>query len=433
MKQRSSQIPVPSPALFRSNRKRLRELLPPGSLAVLNANDVLPTNADGVLRLQPNSDLYYLSGIAQEESVLVLAPDAFDEKQREILFLREPNPHLAIWEGHKLSKEDARKVSGIRNVQWLSAFSAEFRKLMGDAERVFLNHNEHKRAVVEVETRDARFIRQCQQQYPLHQYHRLAPYLHRLRIRKSPAEIALIRHASAITGRAFRRVLRRVKPGVGEHEVEAEFAHEFIRNRCEFAYSPIVASGPNSCVLHYLENRRICRSGEVLLLDVAAKYLLYNSDLTRTLPVNGHFTRRQRRVYDAVLRVQRAMTQAIVAGKLHRDWQKEAEIAMEKELVDLKLLSLREIRRQDPDHPALKRYFMHGLGHVIGLDVHDVGPMQELMAPGWVLTVEPGIYIPEERFGVRLENTVVLTEHGVVDLMEDIPIEAEEIEGLMHR
>jgi Xaa-Pro aminopeptidase len=304
---------------------------------------------------------------------------------------------------------------------------------MGDVEHVFLNHNEHTRAVVEVESRDARFIRECQQQYPLHQYHRLAPLLHRLRIRKSPAEIALIRHASTITGRAFRRVLRRVKPGIGEHEVEAEFAHEFIRNRCDFAYSPIVASGPNSCVLHYLENHRICRSGEVLLLDVAAKYHLYNSDLTRTIPVKGRFTRRQKRVYEAVLRVQRALTQAISPGKLHKDWQKEAEEAIERELVGLDLLSLREIRKQDPDQPALKRYFMHGLGHVIGLDVHDVGFMQEPMAPGWVLTVEPGIYIPEEKFGVRLENTVVLTENGVLDLMENIPIEIDEIEGLMNR
>lgn len=433
MKRRSLALPAPSASLFRSNRERLKQLLPPGSVAVLNANDVLPTNADGVLRLQPNSDLFYLSGIAQEESVLVLAPDAFDEKQREMLFLRQPNAQLAIWEGHKLDKDEARRISGIQNIQWLSAFPPEFRKLMGDAEHVFLNHNEHKRAVVEVQSRDARFIQDCQRQYPLHTYRRLAPYLHRLRLQKSPEEIDLIRHASAITGRAFRRVLRRVKPGIGEHEVEAEFAHEFIRNGCDFAYSPIIASGPNSCVLHYLENRRICRAGEVLLLDVAAKYLLYNSDLTRTIPVKGRFTRRQRQVYDAVLRVERAMTQAIGPGKLHRDWQKEAEAAIERELVGLKLLSLKDIRRQDPDHPALKRYFMHGLGHTIGLDVHDVGNMQAPMAPGWVLTVEPGIYIPEEGFGVRLENTVVLTEQGVLDLMDNIPIDAEEIENLMNR
>jgi Xaa-Pro aminopeptidase len=428
--------PVPRPPgapFYRANRERLRGLLPPGALVVVNANDILPSNADGLLRMQPNSDLLYLTGIAQEETILLLMPGAFEEKQREILFLREPNPHLATWEGHKLSREEAVKLTGIRNVQWLSAFPVEFHKLMCDAEQVFLNTNEHKRAVVEVETRDARFIRDCQARYPLHAYRRLAPLLHRLRVTKSPDEIALIRHAAAITGRAFRRVLRRVRPGIGEHEVEAEFAHEFIRNRCEFAYSPIVASGANSCVLHYLANDRVCRSGEVLLLDVAARYLGYNSDLTRTVPVNGRFTRRQRQVYEAVLRVERAMTSAIAPGKLHRDWQKEAEAAVEKELVDLKLITTRDIRRQDPDRPALKRYFMHGLGHVIGLDVHDVGLMHQPMQPGWVLTVEPGIYIPEERFGVRLENTVVLTEDGIDDLMSDIPIEADEIEGLLRR
>jgi Xaa-Pro aminopeptidase len=427
--------PVPPPALgarvFRANRDRLRPLLPPGSLVVVNANDVLPTNADGTLRLQPNSDLFYLSGITQEESVLVLAPDAFDEQAREILFVREPNPHLSTWEGHKLTEDEARKISGVRTVKWLSSFAAEFRKLMCEAEQVFLNTNEHKRAVIEVETRDARFIRECQAQYPLHAYRRLAPLMHRLRLCKSPQEIAWIRYASQITGRAFRRALRRVKPGVGEHEIEAEFAHEFIRHRCDFAYSPIIASGRNSCVLHYLANDAICRPGQVLLLDVAAKCRQYHSDLTRTLPVSGRFSRRQRQIYDAVLRVLRELTAAIQPGKLHRDWQKEAEAAVERELIDLRLLTPSQVRRQDPDRPALKQFFMHGVGHVIGLDVHDVGLMNQPMQPGWVLTVEPGIYIPQENLGVRLENTVVLTEHGVENLMEHIPIEAEEIEALM--
>jgi Xaa-Pro aminopeptidase len=433
MKPKNSVPQAPGASFHRTNRERLRGLLPPGALVVLNANDILPTNADGVLRMQPNSDLVYLTGVTQEGTILLLMPDAFEEKQREILFVREPNAHLATWEGHKLSREEARKLTGIRNVQWLSAFPVEFHKLMCEAREVFLNTNEHKRAVVEVETRDARFIQDCRARYPLHAYRRLAPLMHRLRVTKSGEEIALIRHAAAVTGRAFRRVLRRVRPGIGEHEVEAEFAHEFIRNRCEFAYVPIVASGANSCVLHYIANDRVCRSGEVLLLDVAARHASYNSDLTRTVPVSGRFTRRQRQVYDAVLRVQRAMTQAIAPGKLHRDWQKEAEAATEKELVDLKLITPRQIRLQDPDWPALKRYFMHGLGHVIGLDVHDVGLMNEPMQPGWVLTVEPGIYIPEEGFGVRLENTVLLTETGIDDFMADIPIEAEEIESLMRR
>jgi Xaa-Pro aminopeptidase len=431
MKRRPVRSPELGVSFFRRNRDRLKELLPSGSVAVLNANDILPTNADGTLRLQPNSDLFYLSGIKQEESILVLAPQAHDERMREVLFLREPNPHLATWEGHKLERDEAIKVSGITNIQWLPAFGSEFRRLMGDAEQVFLNHNEHKRACVEVETRELRFIRDCQREYPLHDFRRLAPLMHRLRVEKSEEEVRMIRHACQVTGNGLSRVLKKVKPGIGEHEVEAEFAHEFIRNHCDFAYTPIIAAGANSCTLHYLENCRECRSGDVLLLDVGARYGMYSSDLTRTIPVNGKFNRRQRQVYDAVLRVLRLMTQAIVPGKLHRDWQKEAEAAVERELVDLKLLTTREIRKQDPHYPAVKRFFMHGLGHPIGLDVHDVGFMHEPMAPGWVLTVEPGIYIPEEGFGVRLENTVVLTEDGVVNLMEDIPIEAKEIESLM--
>jgi Xaa-Pro aminopeptidase len=431
MKTTSSTAPTLTAEFYTKNRERLRQLLPSGALVVLNANDLLPTNADGTLRLHPNADLQYLSGISQEESILVLAPDASDEKQREMLFLRQPNPHLATWEGHKLSKEEAQAVSGVRTVKWLSDFPAEFHKLMCEAEQVFLNSNEHKRAAVVVETRDARFIRDCQARYPLHTYRRLAPLMHRLRVQKSAEEIELIRHASRITGQAFRRVLRKVKPGVTEYGVEAEFAHEFIRNRCEFAYPPIIAAGANSCVLHYIANDQSCKAGQVLLLDVAARYQSYNSDLTRTLPVSGRFTRRQKAVYDAVLRVQRAMTAAITPGKLHRDWQEEAEAAMQEELLGLKLISRSEVRRQDPDQPALKRYFMHGLGHVIGLDVHDVGLMHEPMQPGWVLTVEPGIYIPEEGFGIRLENTVALSAEGIDDLMADIPIEAEEIESLM--
>lgn len=419
--------------VFTANRERLRLLLPANALAVVNANDLLPTNGDATLRMQANSDLYYLTGISQEESILVMAPDAFEEKQREILFLREPNPHLATWEGHKLSKEEASRISGVRQVKWLSEFRAEFHKLMCEVEHVFLNSNEHKRAVVEVESRDARFVCDCQARYPLHQYHRLARLLHRLRVVKSPEEVEVIRYACRVTGRAFRRILRRVRPGFGEYEVEAEFAHEFLRHRCDFAYPPILASGRNSCVLHYNTNDQVCRAGDLLLLDVAAKYPPYNSDLTRTIPVSGRFSRRQRKVYDAVLRVERALTEAAVPGKLHRDWQKEAEAAIEKELIDLGLLSLRAVRRQDPDQPLLKKYFMHGLGHPIGLDVHDVGVLSEPFQPGWVLTVEPGIYIPEEGFGIRLENTVLLTEKTPVDLMADIPIEADEIEELMNR
>ncbi len=424
--------PIPA-KLFVENREKLKKALPPHALAVVNANDILPTNADGTLLMHPNSDLFYLTGIEQEESILLLAPNAFNEKQREILFLREPNEHLTVWEGHKLSKEEAQKISGIAQVRWLSEFRTIFHQLMGEAEHVYLNRNEHARAAHEVETRDDRFVRDCQARYPLHQYQRLARILHPLRLAKADAEQELLRRACAITRAGFLRVLRVVKPGINEAEVEAEFAREFIRRHGWFAYNPIIAAGANSCILHYNENDKTCRRGDVLLLDVAASYGNYNADLTRTIPVSGRFTRRQRRVYDAVLRVLRALTKAAVPGKLHRDWQKEADALMTEELLALGLLKPRDVKKQDPDKPACKKYFNHGLGHPLGLDVHDVGPLCQPFAAGWVLTVEPGIYLPDEGFGVRLENDIVITDEGAVDLMADIPIEAEEIESLMQR
>jgi len=426
------QAPIPS-KLFVENRERLKTLLLPNSVAVVNANDILPTNADGTLRMHPNADLFYLTGIEQEESILLLAPNAFDEKLREILFLREPNEHLKVWEGHKHSKEEATKISGVKQVKWLSEFRGVFHRLMCECEHVYLNRNEHGRASQEVETRDDRFVRDCQSRYPLHDYQRLALLLRRLRVVKSDAELDLIRQACAITRAGFLRVLRVVKPGINEAEVEAEFAREFIRRRGAFAYNPIIAAGDSSCVLHYEQNDQPCRRGDLLLLDVAARYANYNGDMTRTIPVSGKFTRRQRRVYDAVLRVLRAMVKAAVPGKLHRDWQKESEALMTEELLALGLLKPRDVKKQDPDNPACKKYFNHGLGHPLGLDVHDVGSMRQPFAAGWVLTVEPGIYIPDEGFGIRLENDVLITDSGTVDLMADIPIEADEIETLMNR
>jgi Xaa-Pro aminopeptidase len=422
-----------NPELFISNRANLTKLMLPNSLAVVNANDVLPTNADGTFPLHPNSDLFYLTGVEQEESILLLYPDAHEEKMREILFLRETNELLATWEGHKLTKDDARKISGVERVEWLSEFRPLFHRLMCECDHVYLNSNEHKRAVIEVETREARFVKDTRARYPLHDYQRLARLMHQLRIVKSNLEIELLRQACDITKAGFLRVCRFVKPGVAETEVEAEFAHEFIRRGSDFAYWPIIASGKNACVLHYIQNDQICRGGELVLLDVAARYANYNADLTRTIPVSGRFTRRQRQVYNAVLRVLRQTSKAATAGKLPKEWQKEAQEFMEKELVDLGLLKPAEIRRQDPDKPALKKYFMHGVGHPLGLDVHDVGLTTEPIQPGWVLTVEPGIYIPKEAFAVRLENNVLVQEGGNVDLMADIPIEAEEIEGIMAR
>jgi Xaa-Pro aminopeptidase len=419
--------------LFVANRARLKELLLPNSLVVVNANDIPPTNADGTLAMPVNSDLFYLTGVEQEQTILLLFPDADDEQQREILFLREARPELEIWEGHKLSVAEAQQATGIKNVQWLSEFPRLFHRLMCECEHVYLNTNEHKRAVIEVETREARFVAETLRRYPLHDYQRLARLMHRLRVVKSEAELALIRRACEVTGQGFSRVLKRVKPAVTERELQAEFAHEFIRHGARFAYLPIIASGANSCVLHYIENSATCRAGEVLLLDVAASYANYNSDLTRTIPVSGRFTRRQKQVYQAVLRVLRASVQGLTLGKKWKEWQKEAEQMVEKECVDLGLLTTRDIKKQDPDQPAVKQYFMHGVGHPLGLDVHDVGLTTEPFQENWVMTVEPGIYIREEGFAVRLENVVLIRGDGNIDLMANVPIEVEEIEALMNR
>jgi Xaa-Pro aminopeptidase len=420
------------PQLFATNRERLRRLLPPNALAIVNANDILPTNGDGTLLRIPNSDLFYLTGIEQEQTILVLYPDADEEKHREVLFLREPTSENQLWEGHKLAKKEAQALSGIKNVLWLSEFSRLFHRLMCECGPAYLNSNEHYRAVIEVETREARFVADTKRRYPMHDYRRLAPLMHQLRAVKSKTEIALIQKACSLTARGFRRVLKFTRPGVREMEIEAEFAHEFIRHGSQFAYPPIIGAGINACCLHYVANSAVCRDGDLLLLDVGAAWANYNADMTRTIPVNGRFSRRQKQVYNAVLRVLRQCIQNLVPGKKHRDWQKEAEQVVERELVNLGLLSLRGIKRQDPDQPAFKKHFMHGVGHPLGLDVHDRAVMTQPIQAGWVMTVEPGIYIPEEGFAVRLENDVLVTDKGPVDLMADIPIEADEIEQLMN-
>jgi len=424
--------PIPR-ELFVENRKRLGACLPTNALAVVNANDICATNADGCQNTIVNSDLFYLTGVEQEQSILILYPDADEEKHRELLFLREPTPDNELWEGRKLTKKAARELTGIHNIHWLSDFPRLFHRLMCECDHVFLNSNEHKRAIIETETREARFVAETIRKYPLHNYRRLAQLMHRLRVVKSDLEISLIRKACDLTALGFQRVLRFTRPGVMEYEIEAEFAHEFVRNGGRNAYQPIIASGSNACCLHYVSNENTCRDGELLLLDVGASYANYNSDMTRTIPVSGRFTRRQRQVYDAVLGILRQCIAGLAPGKKLKDWQKEAEQMTERELVNLGLLALPEIKRQDPDQPAFKKYFMHGVGHPIGLDVHDVGLVLNPIAPGWVITVEPGIYIPKENFAVRLENTVLVTKNGPVDLMSHIPIEAEEIEDLMQK
>ena len=420
---------------FSGNRRRFVKALKPGSLAVFNSNDIMPTNADGTMRFRQNNDLFYLSGIDQEESILVICPDYPDKKYREVLFLRETSELIATWEGHKLTKEEATEVSGIETVVWLSDFRKLFHTMMamGGVERVYLNTNEHYRAEVKVESRDTRFIRWCKETYPLHRYERVAPIMSELRVIKSKHEIDLLQKACDITEKGFRRILNFVRPGVTEYQIEAEFVHEFIRNRSRgFAYEPIIASGASSCVLHYIENNKECKSGEVLLLDVGAEYAYYNADMTRTIPVNGRFTKRQKEVYNTVLRVHRAACKLLRPGALYFEYHKRVQQIMERELVNLKLISTKELKKQDPAHPLYMKYFMHGTGHHLGLDVHDTGNMFRKMQAGMVWTVEPGIYIQEEGLGVRIENNVVITKSGLINLMDNIPVEVEEIEEIMN-
>ena len=419
--------------LFSQSRKDLCEKLPKKALAITNANDVLPTNADGRLPIHPNSDLFYLSGIEQEESILILFPDASNPKHREVLFLREPSEHLKIWEGYKHSKEDAQKISGIETVYWTKDFDDTFQLLAMEAEVFFLNENEHSRAANEVETRDKRFNAGIRKQYPLHKIDRLAPHLHGLRFCKKSEEIKLIKQAIDVTTRGFRKVLRMVKPGVAEYEVEAEWAKEFIRRRSKFAYTPIVASGENACVLHYLQNDQICKKGDLLLMDVGACYANYNADLTRTIPVSGKFTRRQKQVYNSVLRVLRQSINNATVGKSLKEWQTDSHDMMTEEMLRLKLITKADVKKQDPDQPACRKFYMHGLGHSLGLDVHDVFNGQTEFKENSIFTVEPGIYLPGEGFGIRLEDDIQITKNGPVNLMSKVPIEAEEIEQIMNR
>lgn len=421
------------PALFVQNRTRLASRLRKHSIAILTAADIMPRSADGVLPFIQNSDLFYLTGVEQEDTMLILFPDAADEKHREVLFLKETTEQIRIWDGDKLTIEQAQQATGIKTVLWNHEFPLLLRTLVMQAETIYLPINEHLRAVQTVETADQKFVKHCREQFPLHHYERLAPLLYELRCIKSQPEIALLQEACNMTDHGFRRLLGFVRPGVWEYEIEAELAHEWMRRRSRgFAYPPIIASGLNACVLHYVTNDHQCQDGDLLLLDVAAEYANYNADMTRTIPVNGRFTKRQREVYNAVLHVLRACYPLLKPGTQLRDYQKQVEAIMQEQLLMLGLLKSEEVAKQNPDKPLLKQYFPHGTSHHLGLDVHDVSPPHHALRAGMVLTVEPGIYIREENLGVRLENDVLITDHGVIDLMGHIPIEAEQIEDLMN-
>lgn len=420
--------------LFIENRKRLVSRLQPNSIVIVHANDIMPTNADGTMRFKQNSDLFYLTGVDQEETVLILAPDFPDPKMREILFLRETNEEIAIWEGHKHTCEEGQEISGITNIRWSQEFERTLYTLLAETEHVYLPTNEHIRNASQVETANDRFIKYCMKRFPLHKYERLAPIINDLRMVKSDLEIELIAHACHITELGFRRILDTVVPGVWEYEVEAEYAHVFLANRSRgFAYEPIIAGGANACVLHYLDNNMQLRDGDLLLMDVGAEYANYNSDMTRTIPVNGRFSKRQRQIYDAVLRVKTHATEDLLKpGNSIPEYHKAIGEFMTEELVELGLLDKTDVKNQDPERPAYKKYFMHGTSHHLGLDVHDVGSVYKKFKPGMIFTVEPGIYIREENIGIRLEDNVVITESGPRNLMRNIPIHAEEIEDLMN-
>ena len=420
--------------LYIKNRARFTALQEPKSLAVFNSNDIYPTSGDGTLAFKQHSDILHLSGVDQEESILVIFPTCSNEKHREVLFLKETNDHIAVWEGAKLSKKDAFDVSGIQTVYWLDQFPVIFKKMMAEAESIYLNTNEHLRANAEVQTREDRFIAKVKSEYPAHMVRKSAPIMHVIRAVKDQIEIDLMQRACKITEAGFRRLLSYTKPGVWEYELEAELMHEFLMNRSKgFAYTPIIASGASACVLHYIENNQECKNGDVILLDVAAEYANYSSDLTRCIPVNGRFTDRQKAVYNAVLHVKKEAEKLLIPGTFLDEYHKEVGMIMQGQLLNLGLIDKTDIKNQDPEWPAYKKYFMHGTSHYIGLDTHDVGLWNVPMEAGMIFTCEPGIYIPQEGLGIRLEDDLVVMKSGEpFNLMKDIPLELDEIETLMN-
>lgn len=420
-----------NPNLFINNRNLLSAKLEENSIAIFNANDIMPTNSDGTMPFKQNSDLFWLSGVDQEESVLAIVKN--NNQVEEILFLKETNEHIAIWEGAKLDKELAQKNSGVEKIYWLNQMDEVLNINIEKANKVYLNKNIHSRSTSEVETRDDRFRKTLTKRHPKKEIVEVAPIMHELRFIKSEIEIELMKHACDITEKGLRRILPIIKPGIMEYQIEAELMHEFLSNRSAgFAYQPIIGSGVDSCVLHYIDNNKMCKDGDVLLMDFGAEYANYASDLTRTVPVNGRFSERQKNVYNAVHRVMKEATNMLRPGTDHKKMQQEVIKIMEEELIGLGLFDKEDVKRQDPSKPMYKKYFMHGTSHSLGLDVHDVGDTSTPMQPGMVFTCEPGIYIREEGIGIRLENDVLVTSGDPNDLMKNIPIDYQEIESLMN-
>ena len=425
-------LPI-DPNMFIENRKRFVKHMRPNTIAVFCSNDDYPRNGDQFFQFRQNSDIFYLSGLDQAKTILVLYPDCKREELKEIVFTEETSDLIAIWYGKKYSKEEATKASGIQNVQWLSEFNKFLVDLMANCDGIYLNSNENIRFATDVQYTDMRFINEMKAKFPLHEYYRAAPIMRALRTIKSKVEVDLIRTACNITGSAFERVLRYTKPGVMEYEIEAEIIHEFTSNRANgHAYYPIIASGASACVLHYVENNKECKDGDLLLLDFGAEYANYAGDLSRTVPVNGKFTSRQKDCYSAVLRVMKQATSLLVVGTTIDEYHKKVCKLMEEELIGLGLFTAEDVKNQDPKNPLFFKYYMHGTSHFMGLDVHDVGFKQEPLQAGMLFSCEPGLYILEEGIGIRIENDILVTEDGPVDLMANIPREIDEIEAIMN-
>ncbi len=426
-------VQISNPELFINNRENFSLKLKKGALAILNSNDEFPRSGDQIFSFKQNPDFFYLSGIDQEHSILLLFPDCPNPLYKEVLFLRQTNEHIAIWEGHKYTMEEAREISGIQNILWIEEFWNMLSSIVHYAYHIYLNTNENDRYAHAVPYKDIRFVEEIRSKYPLHQYERAALIFRALRPVKSETEIFYTQKACDITRDAFNRVLKFVKPAVYEYQIEAEIIHEFIRQQATgHAYSPIIASGKNACVLHYNDNNQQCKDGEVILFDFGAEYGNYNADLSRSIPVNGRFSKRQKDVYNAVLHVMKEAKKMLVPGTIWNDYQEEVGKIMTSELISLGLLNKHEVERQDPKMPAYKKYFMHGTSHHLGIDVHDFASRYEPFAVGNILTCEPGIYILAEGLGIRLENDILITANGPKDLMENIPIEVEEIEEIMN-
>ena len=420
-----------NPSLFINNRKLFSAKLEENSIAIFNANDIMPTNSDGTMPFKQNSDLFWLTSVDQEESVLAVVKN--NNQVKEMLFLKETNEHIAIWEGAKLDKESAQKNSGVEKIYWLNQMDEILNVEIEKASKIYLNKNIHSRSTSEVQTRDDRFRKVLIKNHPTKEIAEVAPIMHELRFIKSEIEIELMRHACNITEKGLRRILPIIKPGIMEYQIEAELMHEFLSNRSAgFAYQPIIGSGIDSCVLHYIDNNKMCKDGDILLMDFGAEYANYASDLTRTVPVNGRFSERQKNVYNAVHRVMKEATNMLRPGTDHKKMQQEVIKIMEEELIGLGLFDREDVKKQDPSKPMYKKYFMHGTSHSLGLDVHDVGDTSTPMQPGMVFTCEPGIYIREEGIGIRLENDVLVTSGNPDDLMKNIPIDYQEIESLMN-